>query len=134
VQDPFDIAVAAWWRARKNAGANCQAYPSTLPSERTDWLLRKLAGKMKPMRENFLVFALRRSSNVSSPHSGLGMLRRLKPDTSDPDPQLPENLLDTRLEFLDKCQRNRWQFDQLRRAKFSSAMIIKLLRDSQETA
>ena len=122
------------------------------PNQRNEWLMRKLAASIKPMRENFLVLELSPSgmsqndvhkSYVESADSltlfevfeGEELLteinlalKGLPSDTSDPDSLLPAGILDTRLFFLDFCQANHLQFDELRRAKHSSLMLLFALR------
>jgi E1A/CREB-binding protein len=44
--------------------------------------------------------------------------------TEDPDPELTNEHFDTRQAFLSLCQGNHYQFDQLRRAKHSSMMVL----------
>jgi len=92
------------------------------PQQRNDWLLRKLATAIKPMAENFIVLDLKRSA------SPLEVVKLgdylLAGDTSDPDPSLPAGIFDTRLEFLDMCKHNCLQFDELRRAKHSSLVLM----------
>jgi len=44
------------------------------------------------------------------------MIRR---DIVDPDPLMDSQIFDTRKDFLTLCQQNRYQFDELRRAKVS---------------
>ncbi len=45
-------------------------------------------------------------------------------NTEDCDPLLEQECLDTRLQFLNYCQKNNFQFDELRRAKFTTMMIL----------
>jgi E1A/CREB-binding protein len=44
--------------------------------------------------------------------------------TEDPDPEVTNEHFDTRQAFLSLCQGNHYQFDQLRRAKHSSMMVL----------
>jgi hypothetical protein len=46
------------------------------------------------------------------------------PDTTDPDDVMECESFDTRQSFLDLCSTNHFQFDQLRRAKHSSMMVL----------
>jgi len=52
--------------------------------------------------------------------------------TKDPDPLMDEKYFDTRQQFLSLCQGNRYQFDQLRRAKHSSMMVLYHLHHPDE--
>ena len=52
------------------------------------------------------------------------MLRSLAPDTSDPDPFIRSPVTDSRHTFLELCQFRHYQFDSLRRAKYSSLMLL----------
>lgn len=45
-------------------------------------------------------------------------------DTKDHDPLMDQDCIDTRLQFLNYCQRNNYQFDELRRAKHSTMMLL----------
>lgn len=54
----------------------------------------------------------------------------LASDMSDPDSTLPETLFDNRLALLDLMQHLHLQFDQYRRAKHSSLVILKCLAAS----
>jgi len=45
-------------------------------------------------------------------------------DREDRDPFMEQGCMDTRLQFLNFCQRNNYQFDELRRAKHSTMMLL----------
>jgi E1A/CREB-binding protein len=51
-------------------------------------------------------------------------LATLKDDTSDPDDVMENAYFTTRLEFLDMCIRSHYQFDQLRRSKHTTMMML----------
>ncbi len=98
------------------------------PQQRNDWLMRRLAASIKPMSENFMVLKLN-PLKLSDPRAPCQRVTKLGsalvcPDTSDPDPVLPTGIFDTRLEFLDMCKHNHFQFDSLRRAKLSSLVLL----------
>mmetsp|Transcript_18459 Transcript_18459/g.22678 ORF Transcript_18459/g.22678 Transcript_18459/m.22678 type:complete len:349 (+) Transcript_18459:791-1837(+) len=118
------------------------------PNQRNEWLMRKLATSIKPMSENFFVLQLSGVKNKSKEKGTKKKKRRivndyknhgfgadvsllkntiLKSDTSDPDPVLPPGIFDTRLAFLDYSQQRHLQFDQLRRAKYSSIVLLQHL-------
>eukprot|EP01031_Cornospumella_fuschlensis_P045609 gene45609-55819_t len=59
-------------------------------------------------------------------------LASLQPDTSDPDPILRSPLMDSRYTFLETCQYRHYQFDTLRRAKYSSLMILYFLHNPND--
>ncbi|GBG24663.1 Histone acetyltransferase HAC5 [Hondaea fermentalgiana] len=108
------------------------------PQQRNDWLMRRLAAAIKPMSENFLVLTLNEASPLQGPSAANGGSAEnalppkvtdlggvlLTDDTSDPDPVLPPGIFDTRMEFLDICKHNSIQFDELRRAKHSSLVLM----------
>lgn len=54
----------------------------------------------------------------------LALLSHLKSDTSDPDDALYSPFIDSRSTFLEMCQFRHYQFDSLRRAKYSSMMLL----------
>merc|ERR1712187_750763 len=57
----------------------------------------------------------------------------LHSETKDPDSELKSTMFDTRLKFYTTCQENNYQFDSFRRAKYSSNMILKHLKNINET-
>lgn len=96
------------------------------PQQRNDWLMRRLAAAIKPMSDNFLVLALNDPGalDIEAPQvTNLGGVV-ITNDTVDPDPELPPSIFDTRMEFLDICKHNNIQFDELRRAKHSSLVLM----------
>lgn len=56
------------------------------------------------------------------------LLGALTPDTSDPDPSIQSPVTDSRHTFLELCQFRHYQFDSLRRAKYSSLMLLHHLQ------
>jgi hypothetical protein len=52
------------------------------------------------------------------------MLQDIVPDTSDPDPSIRSPFIESRQTFLEMCQFRHLQFDCLRRAKYSSSLLI----------
>ena len=50
----------------------------------------------------------------------------------DPVPLISNEFVDTRSAFLEKCQMYHWQFDELRRAQWSTMMLLALLGGSPE--
>lgn len=50
-------------------------------------------------------------------------------DTKDHDPIMEQDCIDTRLQFLNYCQRNNYQFDELRRAKHTTIMFLSYLHN-----
>eukprot|EP00804_Cyclotella_cryptica_P008134 CCRYP_004622-RC/>CCRYP_004622-RC protein AED:0.01 eAED:0.01 QI:2408/0.8/0.83/1/1/0.83/6/813/1435 len=50
-------------------------------------------------------------------------------NTVDEDPSMEQECLDTRIAFLNFCQKNYFQFDELRRAKYSTMMLLSELHD-----
>ncbi len=52
------------------------------------------------------------------------------PVTGDPDEALPNTVFNTRLHFLDLCQAHHLQFDELRRTKHSSIVLLHSIKKS----
>lgn len=53
-------------------------------------------------------------------------------NTIDEDPFMEQECLDTRIAFLNFCQKKYYQFDQLRRAKYSTLMLLSELHNPRE--
>mmetsp|Transcript_27183 Transcript_27183/g.57354 ORF Transcript_27183/g.57354 Transcript_27183/m.57354 type:complete len:699 (+) Transcript_27183:4052-6148(+) len=62
-------------------------------------------------------------------NSALTTTWRIAGDTKDEDPLMEQECIDTRLQFLNYCQRNNYQFDELRRAKHTTAMFLAHLHN-----
>lgn len=60
------------------------------------------------------------------------MLSRVVPNTSDPDPFTSRPIIDSRYTFLEICQLRHLQFDSLRRAKYSSMMMLHYLHHPED--
>ncbi|CAN0039788.1 unnamed protein product, partial [Heterosigma akashiwo] len=91
-------------------------------AELADPVLRGLAKCVKPMKESFIVAklepdAVARRLDAQPPAADAD-------PTADPDEATECEALDTRQAFLNLCQGNHYQFDRLRRAKHSSAMVL----------
>ena len=52
--------------------------------------------------------------------------------TKDEDPLMEQECFETRLQFLNYCQRHNYQFDELRRAKYTSTMVLAYLHNPRE--
>ena len=60
------------------------------------------------------------------------LLFRYTPKVVERDPELACSMFDTRSQFLNLCQTSHYQFDQLRRAKHSSMMVLYHLHNPDE--
>jgi hypothetical protein len=80
------------------------------------------------------------SSNGSAPSAGvtapvetdqaiLNLIQGIKDDTEDADDVQESEHWDTRQSFLNLCQGNHYQYDQLRRAKHSSLLVLYLMHN-----
>lgn len=70
------------------------------------------------------------SSQISS--SALSLLSAIVADTSDPDQTIQSPFVESRHTFLEMCQYRHMQFDSLRRAKYSSFMLLNYLHNPYE--
>lgn len=50
-------------------------------------------------------------------------------NTTDPDPPIESELFDSRQQFLNYCQSNHFQFDEMRRAKHTTMMVLYHIHD-----
>lgn len=79
---------------------------------------------------------LRKSSDLSATplicDDAIEKLQRLTPDTSDPDSTRSNPMVDSRYIFLEICQLRHYQFDSLRRAKYSSLMMLYHLQHPED--
>lgn len=66
---------------------------------------------------------------ISSKESDNLTTWKIAGDTKDNDPLVEQDCLDTRLQFLNYCQRNNYQFDELRRAKHTTMMLLAYLHN-----
>jgi hypothetical protein len=70
--------------------------------------------------------------DIDIPHECAMLLKDLKADTTDPDPLMRSPFVESRHTFLEMCQYRRYQFDSLRRAKYSSLMLLYHLHHPTE--
>ena len=64
------------------------------------------------------------TEDCTIPAACLMLLQGISSDTTDPDQAFSSPFVDTRHTFLEMCQFRHYQFDQLRRAKHSSLMLL----------
>ena len=93
----------------------------------------KLGQALNTMKQNFIVvylysrnFAKRveLGDNISKWSENDSVSKVYIDDTRDKDPLQASELFDSRQQFLNFCQANHFQFDELRRAKHSTLMIL----------
>jgi E1A/CREB-binding protein len=72
-----------------------------------------------------------RPCSLKDMHIEVAMIR---PKTHDPDPLMESDIFGTRRDFLNLCQGRRFQFDELRRAKHSTMMILYHLQNPDAEA
>ena len=75
-----------------------------------------------------------RQPEESVSESNFSLLDGLKPNTEDPDPLFGSSFVNTRNTFLEMCQFRHYQFDSLRRAKYSSLMLLIHLQSPDDTS
>lgn len=127
--------------------------PGEILDQSRDKVMNRLDLVMSRMKKNFMVVqllsddfieAVERGADVSSWAEGVeqkgknpipisldsavgAAIMKVAADTDDPDPLMEQDCIDTRLQFLNFCQRNNYQFDELRRAKHSTMMLLATL-------
>jgi hypothetical protein len=79
--------------------------------------------KIKSPRSNIYTISHGENDNIIS-ESCLKLLDKLQNDTSDPDEETSSPFVESRHTFLEMCQFRRYQFDTLRRVKYSSLMLL----------
>mmetsp|Transcript_12695 Transcript_12695/g.29860 ORF Transcript_12695/g.29860 Transcript_12695/m.29860 type:complete len:283 (+) Transcript_12695:473-1321(+) len=111
----------------------------------SDPVMSRLRAVFEPMRASFLVAYLIDPQAAEpfhpSPYQPRGVKAEAQDGTagdkgenqpsfhSDPDEVIENDLCDTRQSFLNLCQANHFQFDQLRRAKYSTTMLCYSLHN-----
>ncbi|CAM9200709.1 unnamed protein product [Chrysoparadoxa australica] len=138
-------------KSKKN---NKRAVRQDLSRSNADPLMRKLGDIIEPMKQSFIVAYLRSKDFIKECHdrrvleikveAAKQKVKELEASSITPDPELlrvaaqavpkdetveseqpmDSEILDTRQTFLNLCQGNHYQFDQLRRAKHSSIMVL----------
>ncbi|KAI3849657.1 hypothetical protein MKW92_044595 [Papaver armeniacum] len=81
-----------------------------------DKLMQDLGKEIRKRKENFIIV-------------DLGIQHMAKDTDEDEDEVIEGELFDGRVNFLDFCMRNNYQFDNLQRAKHSSMMILYYLHN-----
>jgi E1A/CREB-binding protein len=87
--------------------------------------MQRLRDIFEPMKKSFLIAHL-------VPSTGEGVAAGKGSESSahvDPDDVIANEICDTRQSFLNVCQANHFQFDQLRRAKHSTTMLCYSLHN-----
>jgi hypothetical protein len=96
-------------------------------------LLRlKSRGKGRPPA--YLRLPLDEADRAPFPEEILDMTADLAGDTSDPDPEVSNSMVDSRHTFLEMAQLRKYQYDSLRRAKHSSLMLLYHLNNPKSAS
>lgn len=74
----------------------------------------------------------KKDAKVGSNDDALVSEQVIAVSTKDEDPLMEQECFETRLQFLNYCQRNNFQFDELRRAKYTSTMVLAYLHNPRE--
>ena len=127
--------------------------PGDIVDQSRDKVMNRLDLVLSRMKKNFMVVqllsddfieAVEKGADLSSwvesmeqkgknpmPMSGNtaagAAIVKISADTEDHDKSMEQDCIDTRLQFLNFCQRNNYQFDELRRAKHSTMMLLAAL-------
>ena len=114
----------------KNSDDDMIIAPPTPPRQNTTSMMPKSKKEGKKNASNVLV------TTTMSMSQRMIRLRKAKvecaPCTKDPDPNMDSEFFGTRQAFLSLCQGNHYQFDQLRRAKHSTMMVLYHLHNPQQ--
>ena len=96
-------------------------------------LMHELSKGVHRLKDDLFVMKFANSKSfldaTSVDSDGVKKLRDLSSDTTDPDDLLKCPLLDSRRTFLEVCQHRSMQFDSIRRAKYSSLVLLHYLNN-----
>ena len=107
---------------------------------RSKWLTQELARSFMSIAKNFIVLNLSKEESEPialdsySVKNSITTLdgQYLIPDTSDPDQPIEKDIFCQRVDFLNFCKKHNLQFDELRRAKLSSLVLLHYLASSRQ--
>ena len=92
--------------------------PPMLCRETSSALAASLKNKTKSMRKRFLVATLQQSASASAPA------------VSEGEVEISDELVDKRMDFLRLSADRHWQFNEIRRAHYSTMMVLAALGGS----
>lgn len=107
--------------------------PGELVNQERDKVMLRLGQTLNTMKRNFIVVqihsdeviaAMERFDTSESESAIKDPKLNTFGDTSDKDPPQESEFFDSRQQFLNFCQTHNFQFDQLRRAKHSTMMVL----------
>jgi E1A/CREB-binding protein len=110
-----------------------RAAPPGLVRETSNALVTAMKNKTRAMRKRFLVAALNTEMRSGAKAHGRGKGTRARSGArdavaaDDDAVSISHALVDKRSDFLGQCQRSHWQFDELRRAHFSTMMLLAMV-------
>eukprot|EP00984_Skeletonema_dohrnii_P021021 scaffold10395_cov134-Skeletonema_dohrnii-CCMP3373.AAC.5 len=91
------------------------------------------AKSTRTIGKNPYILDLAEKKDAKASNASIPLCQQIIPvSTKDEDPLMEQECFETRLQFLNYCQRNNYQFDELRRAKYSSTMVLAYLHNPRE--
>ena len=103
------------------------AGPPMLCRRSSNALAASLKNKTKSMRKRFLVATLRPADSPGAGGAARGDAPAAQAEAAD---EISNDLVDKRMDFLRLCTDRHWQFNELRRAHYSTMMILAALGGS----